>query len=433
MLLIKNTRIMDPAQGVDTKSDILIADGKIEKIGSGIKAPAKAEVFDANGAVTAPGFIDMHVHLREPGYEHKATIASELAAAAAGGFVGVACMPNTNPAMDDSSIVRNVIERAAGAMGGLVSVYPIAAVTKERAGKQITEMAELSDMNVVGFSDDGNPVESAEIMRIALEYSKMYGKPIIQHAEEKSMTHGGAMNEGLVSTMLGLPGIPAVAEALMIQRDIMLTEYTGGAYHVAHLSTRMGLDLIRAAKKKGLPVTCEVAPHHFTLTDEEVRSFDTNTKMHPPLRTQDDVDAMKEGLADGTIDAIATDHAPHSFDEKEVEYLYAPFGIVGLETAIGLSVSELVKPGILTLAQMIEKFTTNPRTVLRLPQAVLKEGERACLTVFDPYAEWTVDIKAFISKSKNSPFGGRMLTGRALGVVNNGTHLLQPVAAQPSR
>jgi len=420
-ILIKNARIIDPSQKIDRRASILIENGIIKTIADTIDKPKDAEVHDVEGCVAAPGFIDMHVHLREPGYEHKATIATELVSAAAGGFVGVACMPNTNPAIDDSSIVRYIKEQAAKAMDGMIDVYPIAAVTKNRDGKQITEMAELSDAGVVGFSDDGNPVENTQIMRIALEYAKMFNKPIIQHAEDKALSHGGVMNEGFVSTTLGLPGIPTIAEAVMIQRDIMLTIYTGGSYHVAHLSTNAGLTLIREAKENGLPVTCEVAPHHFTLTDEEVRSFDTNTKMHPPLRSQEDVDAMKEGLRDGTIDVIATDHAPHSYDEKEVEYLYAPFGIVGLETAIGLSVSELVKPGILSLTQMIEKFTTNPRRILNLPQVMIKEGEKASITIFNPEKEWTVDIQKLRSKSKNSPFHGRKLFGQPVAVINNGS------------
>ncbi len=418
-ILLKDARIIDPSQGLDTKADLQIENGFITGISAGLQAQKNSEQYDLQGSVVAPGFIDMHVHLREPGYEHKATIATELHAAAAGGFVGVACMPNTNPAIDDTSIVRYIKERSLKVLDGLVDVYPIAAVTKNREGKQITEMAELSGAGVVAFSDDGSPVENAQIMRIALEYSKMFNKPIIQHAEEKTLTHGGVMNEGFISTILGLPGIPSIAEALMIQRDIMLTVYCGGRYHVAHLSTKIGLDLIREAKRNGLPVTCEVTPHHFTLQEEEVKSFDTNTKMHPPLRTQEDVDAMKEGLKDGTIDVIATDHAPHSYDEKEVEYLYAPFGIVGLETAIGLSISELVKPGILTLPQMIEKFTVNPRRILDLPHVMIKEGEKACLTIFNPDEEWTVDINQFKSKSKNTPFHGHKLSGKPVGIVNN--------------
>jgi dihydroorotase len=420
MLLLRNSRIIDPGLQIDTKSDILIENGIIKQTGENIETPTGAEVYDLEGAVVAPGFIDMHVHLREPGYEHKETITTGLKAAAAGGFVAVACMPNTNPAIDDSSIVRYIKERSAIALQGLVDVYPIAAITKNREGKQITEMAELSETGAVGFSDDGSPVESAQIMRIAFEYSKMFDKPIIQHAEEVSMTHGGVMHEGFVSTTLGLPGIPSIAEAIMIHRDILLVEFTGGKYHVAHLSTKLGLDLIRDAKRKNLPVTCEVTPHHFTLTDEEVRTFDTNTKMHPPLRTKEDVEAMKSGLQDGTIDVIATDHAPHSYDEKQVEYLYAPFGIVGLETAIGLSVTELVKTGTLTLSQLIEKFTYNPRKILNLPQISIKQGEPACLTIFDPDRQWTVDTDFFKSKSKNSPFGGRKLYGKPLGIVNKG-------------
>ncbi|MEK7669897.1 MAG: dihydroorotase, partial [Bacteroidota bacterium] len=301
-----------------------------------------------------------------------------------------------------------------------VDVYPIAAATKGRLGEELSPMAELVEAGAVGFTDDGSPIASAEIMRRVLEYSSMYGVPIIQHAEEHSMTKGGAMNEGKVATRLGVPGIPSIAEEIMVQRDIqLLTYFPAARYHVAHISTRGALEDVRRAKKAKLNVTCEVTPHHFTLTDEVVSGFDTNTKMNPPLRTSDDVEAMKLGLKDGTIDVIATDHAPHTIDEKDVEYTEAPFGIVGLETALGLAISELVMKNYLSLYQLVEKFSTNPRRILSLPLILIQEGEKANLTLFDPSAEWVVDRQTFKSKSKNTPFQGRRLQGKALGIFNN--------------
>jgi dihydroorotase len=384
-----------------------------------LKAPS-AQVVDLRGKVIAPGFIDMHVHLREPGYEYKETVLSGVTAAAAGGFTAVCCMPNTNPAIDDESVVRMIQSKARAALNGLVDVYPVGAVTAERKGERLAPMAELAAAGAVAFTDDGDPVHDAEIMRRALEYAAMYGRVVIQHAQDMPMTRGGVMNEGFVSTSLGLPGMPPAGEDIVVSRDIQLAQYTGGRYHVAHMSTAGATDLVRQAKAKGLKVTGEVTPHHFTLTDEAVRGYDTNTKMNPPLRTADDVAALKKGLKDGTIDVIATDHAPHSFDEKQVEYQQAPFGIVGLETAIGLTISELVLTGVLTLAQMVEKMSVNPRTILGLPPIRIVEGEKANLTIFDPAAEWIVDPSAFKTKSKNTPFGGRKLTGKPVGIVNNG-------------
>jgi dihydroorotase len=367
----------------------------------------------------------MHVHLREPGFEHKETIETGCTAAAAGGFTAVCCMPNTNPAIDDESVASYVHEKGRTVCEGIVDVYPIAAVTKGREGVELAPMAELVEAGAVGFSDDGSPVASAEIMRRAFEYSSMYGIPIIQHAEESTMTQGGCMNEGLTSTRLGMAGIPPVAEELMIARDIILLRYVKKArYHVAHISTRGALDHVRKAKKEGLKITCEVTPHHFTLTEEAVSGFDTNTKINPPLRTDDDRAALMEGLRDGTIDVIATDHAPHTIDEKEVEYTQAPFGIVGLETAVGLSITEVVEKQVLTLFQLIEKLSTNPRRILSLPIIKIAEGEPANLTLLDPSLEWTVNIGSFHSKSKNSPFNGWRLKGRAIGILNNGKALL---------
>ena len=423
-LLLKGGRLVDPVSGRDEIVDIQILDGKIAQIAPTLVASGGAKEIDLRGKVVAPGFIDMHVHLREPGYEHKETIATGCASAAAGGFTAVCCMPNTNPAIDDESVVRYVHAKGNEVCDGIVDVFPIAAATKGRKGEELSPMAELVQAGAVGFTDDGAPISSPEIMRRALEYSSMYGVPVIQHAEESSLTQNGCMNEGATATRLGMPGIPPIAEELMIARDVILLRYTPKArYHVAHVSTANALNHVRTAKTEGLNVTCEVTPHHFTLTEEVVSGFDTNTKMNPPLRSKADVAAMKEGLRDGTIDVIATDHAPHTIDEKEVEYTTAPFGIVGLETAVGLCLTELVGKKVLTMSQLIQKLSTNPRKILSLPQIVFKEGEAANITMLDPSLEWTVDTEAFRSKSKNSPFHGFRLKGRAIGIINNGKAL----------
>ncbi|HLF13548.1 MAG TPA: dihydroorotase [Bacteroidota bacterium] len=419
-LLLKNGNLVDPSNGIDTESDLLIVEGRIEKIGRNLKAGPGVKEMDLRGKVVSPGFFDMHVHFREPGFEHKETIATGCASAAAGGFTGVCCMPNTNPPIDDATVVSFIHEKGRTALNGAVDVFCIGAVTKGREGKLLAPMADLAGAGVVAFSDDGSPVSDPEIMRRALEYAGMFGKPIIQHAEESSMTRGGAMNEGPTATVLGLPAIPPVAEEIMVGRDILLAKYVGAQYHVAHISTRGTLEQVRAARSRGIAVTCEITPHHFTLSDDAVDGFDTNTKMNPPLRSKEDLHAMKEGLRDGTIDAIATDHAPHSRDEKQVEYVNAPFGIVGLETAIGLTVTELLEPGVISLPRMVELMSINPRKILHLPPVGLKEGTMANLTIFDTVAKWTVDAGAFRSKSKNSPFNGYKLRGRAVGIVNNG-------------
>jgi dihydroorotase len=418
-LLLKNGHIIDPASGIESVNDVLVRNGVIEKIAPAIQAPGGIREIDMTGKVVAPGFTDMHVHLREPGFEHKETIESGLLSAAAGGFTAVCCMPNTNPAIDDAGLVRDVIERGRRVHGGIVDLFPIAAVTRGREGKELSAMLELAEAGAVGFSDDGSPVSSAEVMRRALEYCAMTGRPLIQHAEETTLAKGGVMNEGALSTALGLPPIPPIAEELMVERDIRLARYAGARYHVAHISTAASVGLVRSAKAAGLAVTCEVTPHHLVLTEEAVRGYDTNTKMNPPLRTQEDVEAMKEGLRDGTIDAIATDHAPHTIDEKDVEYIYAPFGIIGLETAVGIAIKELVVSGILTLHHLIEKFSTNPRLILGLPPIRMKEGELANMTLLDPDLVWKVDPKTFKSRSRNTPFGGWTLQGRAIGIINH--------------
>lgn len=418
-ILLKNGRLIDPVSGRDEELDMHIADGTFAGIGKNLSVPA-AQVIELRGKIVVPGFIDMHVHLREPGFEHKETILTGVTSAAAGGFTAVCCMPNTNPPIDDESVVRFIQAKARTALNGLVDVYPVAAVTKERKGERLAPMAELAEAGAVAFTDDGDPVHDAEIMRRALEYAAMYGKTVIQHAQDIPLTRGGAMNEGYVATLLGIPGMPPAGEEVVVARDLLLARYTGGHYHVAHVSTAGAAELLRQAKARGEEVSGEVTPHHFTLTDEAVKTYDTNTKMNPPLRTADDVEALRKALKDGTIEVIATDHAPHSFDEKQVEFQYAPFGIVGLETAIGLTITELVSTGVLSLMQMVEKFSTNPRRILRLPPIKIAEGERVNLTMIDPSHQWVVDPSTFRSKSKNTPFGGRKLTGKPFGVINNG-------------
>jgi dihydroorotase len=412
--LFKNARVIDPLAGIDGTRDILVVDGVIESVGP-VVTDAHAETFDLRGRIACPGFFDMHVHFREPGYEHKETLASGAHAAAAGGFTGVACMPNTDPPIDSAETVAFILRHAERLP---VDIHPIGCVTKDRAGRELAPLAELHAAGAVAFSDDGSPVADARVMRIALEYARMFDAPLIQHAEDRALSEGGAMHEGLISTMTGLPGIPRVAEDVIVARDIALAEYVDGRYHVAHLSTAGAAAAVRRAKERGLKVTCEVTPHHIALTDDAVAGFDTNAKMNPPLRTMDDVVALREALRDGVVDAIATDHAPHAVFEKDVAFVEAPFGIVGLETAIGVCVTELVHAGYLTLHELVEKLSTNPRRILRLPEIRIEPGEAANLTFFDPDAEWTVDVDAFRSKSHNSPFHGHVLRGRPLGIFN---------------
>ena len=414
--IFTNAHILDPVTGRDESADVLVIDGVIAGIGSGLEHSG-AEAVDMTGKYLVPGLCDMHVHFRDPGFEYKEDLASGAESAMAGGFTAVACMPNTDPPIDTAQTVRYLLEKAAPLM---VDILPIGAVTKGRAGKELAPMAELRDAGAVAFSDDGSPVFNSKVLRVALEYSSMLGVPLIQHAEDPQLFEGGAINEGFTSTVLGLPGIPRLSEDTVVKRDIDFVAFVGGRYHVAHISTSGAVQAVREAKARGLNVTAEVAPHHFALTDEAVYGYDTNTKMNPPLRTQPDVDAMKEGLRDGTIDAIATDHAPHATVEKEVEFEYAPFGIVGLETSVGLSISELVNPGFLTMMQLVEKMSTNPRRILGLPEIRIEEGASANFTFIDAGAEWSVDADAFRSKSRNTPFGGRPLTGRATGIFNKG-------------
>jgi dihydroorotase len=416
-LLIKGGNVVDPEKLTIEKADLLIDDGIITAIGQELSAEG-AEVLIAEGKLVCPGLIDMHVHLREPGFEAKETIASGTRAAAMGGFTAVACMPNTNPIIDNAALVCSILDRANSE--AVVKVHPIAAITKDSKGAELTEMADLKTAGAVALSDDGQPVSDAGVMRRAMQYAQMLDLPVISHSEDKSLAAEGAMHEGYYSTVLGLKGIPAAAEEVMIARDIILAESTNSRLHLAHISTAGSVELVRQAKRRGVKVTCEVTPHHFTLTDADVVGYDTATKVNPPLRTAADVAAIKAGLADGTIDVIATDHAPHTVEEKAVEYQYAPFGLVGLETAVGLVFTELVTPGVLTVAQAIAKLSLAPASVLGVAAGRLAKGEMADITIIDPEAEEAVDPQSFASKGKNSPFIGRVLKGLPIVTIVNG-------------
>lgn len=415
-VLLKGLQLLNPDQGLDKKADILISDGIIEKIGSIDSSEIKdVKEYNFEGKLGVPGLYDMHVHFREPGQEDKETVISGSNSAAAGGFTGVACMPNTNPAIDSAEVVKFIIDRG---RDHLVDINPIGAVSKGRKGEGLAPLLELYDAGAVGFSDDGTAVKTAALLRSALEYSKMIDAPIIEHCEDESLA-GGSMNESIVSTQLGLPSIPTVAEDLIVMRGILLAEYTGGKIHVAHISSKRSVELVREAKKRGVEVSAEVAPHHFTLTDECIKAFDPNYKMNPPLREQKDVDALIVGLQDGTIDCIASDHAPHNIEEKEMEYIYAPNGIIGLETQLGITLTELYHTNKLTIEQIVEKLSVNPRKVLNLEVPQIAIGEVANLTIIDIEVEWEVDIKSFKSRSINSPFAGRKLKGKSIAVINS--------------
>jgi dihydroorotase len=420
MTLFRNIRLLHPGQGLDRRADLLIADGIIRAIGENITAPDGADVRDASQWVAAPGFFDMHVHLREPGGTHKETIATGCASAANGGFTGVCCMPNTVPSIDSVEVVHSILYRAQGLP---VDVLPSAATTKGRKGEQLAPMGELHDAGVRMFTDDGDCVRSAEVMRRAFEYASMFdGAVMSQHCEEHVMTTGFAMNEGPVSTRLGLPGYPDVAENLIIARDIMLAGFCGDRpYHVSHMSTAGGVELVRAAKGRGASnITCEVTPHHFILTDEAVEKYGTNAKMNPPLRSRHDLEAVIEGFRDGTIDVIATDHAPHALSEKDVEFQAAPNGIIGLETSIGLSYTYLVDAGVISLGRLVELMSINPRRILSQPVPAIEEGAVANLTIFAPEERWIVDTTKFKTMSLNTPFNGWELKGKPIAIANRG-------------
>lgn len=416
-LLLKNARVVDPSAGIDGSNDVLIEDGRIARVASRITASA-ATTLDLAGLCVCPGFIDMHVHLREPGQEWKETIATGTRAAAAGGFTGVACMPNTQPPIDSRSVVEFVLAQARE--HGTVPVYPIGCVSKGQLGVELAEMGDMAVAGARAFSDDGKPVASAGLMRRALEYSKIFDLPVIDHCEEPTLVVGGVVHEGEVATRLGLSGWPGVAEDVMVSRDILLAEYTGGAIHIAHMSTGRSADLVRRAKGVGIRVTCEVTPHHFALTDEAVSEYDTHAKMNPPLRSESDRQALLAAIADGTVDAIATDHAPHNTDEKCVEFSHAPFGVVGLETAVSICLDRLVHGGVIGLSRMVELLSSGPATILRLKKGSLREGDDADITVLDLERRVVVTASAFESKSVNTPFGGWALRGGPVMTIVSG-------------
>ncbi len=417
-LVIRGGRVIDPSQHHDAVADVVILDGRIAGVGQGLGVPDGAQVVDASGKVVAPGLIDLHVHLREPGREDVETVASGARAAAAGGFTAVCPMPNTDPVTDNQAAVGFIVKQALAA--GAARVYPIAAVSLGQKGQQLAEFGELVGAGAVAVSDDGKPVASSHLMRMALSYARTFDIPVADHCEDPTLKADGVMHEGLVSTRLGLRGIPAAAEEIMVARNLLLAELTGGHVHLCHMSTRGSVELIRRAKEKGVRVTAEATPHHLTLTDEACEGYNTNAKMNPPLREAADVAALRAALQDGTIDVIATDHAPHHYDAKEREFDDAPFGIVGLETALGLGITELVRGGLLTLPQLIDRMSTSPARVFHLPGGTLRRGSPGDLVIFDPEERWRVDPARFLSKSRNSPFAGRELAGRVLRTVIDG-------------
>jgi dihydroorotase len=419
-LLIKGGRVIDPASKFDAVADVLIRDGKVEAVGTALKADG-ATVLDATGAIVAPGFIDMHVHLREPGIEYAETIETGARAAAAGGFTTICCMPNTSPVNDSATVTSYIVQRAREV--AVVNVFPIGAITKGSNGEELAAIGSMREAGIVAISDDGRPVMNARVMRRAMELAHALDIPVIDHCEDLNLSAGGDMNEGPESVRLGLRGIPSASEDVMVARDLLLAELTGASFHVAHLSTMRSMAMVAFAKSRGVKVSCEVTPHHFALTDRvlaELGAYDSNYKMKPPLRRSGDVEAIIEGIRDGTVDAIATDHAPHPGDEKMQEFERCPFGITGLETAIGLTLSELVHPGHISVGRMVELFTTGPADVLRMDRGRLKPGAPGDVTVFDLTTEWTFDVRQSHSKSRNSPFSGRRFKGGPLATVTGG-------------
>jgi dihydroorotase len=426
-VLIANGRVIDPSQGIDGVCDIMIEDGKIKEVRKRGRSRGRRmagegrgndETVNAEGLLVLPGLVDMHVHLREPGFEYKETIKTGTEAAVRGGITSVCCMPNTNPVNDNSSVTEFIRKRAV--QEGACSVFPVGAITKGQKGEELAELTMLYEAGCVAFSDDGMPVMDSLMMRRALEYSKILGVPVISHCEDLSLSAGGVMNEGLLSVTLGLKGIPSQAEEVMVARDIALAELTGGRLHVAHVSTARSVEIIRAAKKRGIAdITAETCPHYFSVTEDAVGEYNTGAKVNPPLRRKHDVEAIREGLSDGTIDVIATDHAPHHMDEKEREFDFAPSGISGLETTVGLSM-RLVDEGVLTLTKLVEKMALNPAAITGLSKGTLKPGSDADLTIIDTMTEYTVDAARFLSKGKNSPFDSWVLHARPSVTISNG-------------
>lgn len=415
--IIKGGRVIDPSQQLDEVLDILIDDGRIAALGKGLTAE-DAEVIDAAGKVAAPGLIDLHVHFREPGLEYKEDIASGSRAAARGGVTTVVCMPNTDPVVDHPALVKYVMEK--GRAVGLTNVLTTGCITKGMKSEELSEIGDLKEAGAVAITDDGRPVLSSGLMRRALEYAKMFDMPVMSHSEDLSLVDGGSMNEGETSTRLGLRGIPKTAESVAVSRDVLIAEETGARLHVCHVSTKNSIEAVRAAKKRGAKITCETAPHYFSLTDKACEGFCTNAKMNPPLRDAEDVAAVIEGLMDGTIDAIATDHAPHHRDEKEVEFDKALNGIVGLETSLPLGITHLVRPGKLTLSQLIEKMSTVPAKIIGIDRGSLQQGKIADLVLFDPEEKYIIHGDDFASKGRNTPFDGHEVYGKVLMTISEG-------------
>jgi len=416
-LFIKGGRVIDPSQGLDEKLDIQVVDGKIAETGKKLTPRKGVEVIDAKGLIVAPGLIDMHVHLRDPGLEYKEDIVSGTRSAAAGGFTSIACMPNTRPVNDNKAVTSYIIARAKAE--GLVNVFPVGGITQGMKGENLAEMGDLREAGCVAVSDDGKPVSNPELMRRALEYAKGMGIMLISHSEDLVLSADGQMNDGFTATELGLKGIPWVAEDAAVARDVFLAEFTGSPIHIAHVSTKGAVQIIRDAKARGVKVTCETAPHYFILTEDAVRGYDSNAKMNPPLRSAEDREAIRAGLADGVIDAIATDHAPHHQDEKDVEFVLASNGIIGLETSLPLSLS-LVEDKALDLGDLIARMTVNPARILGIDRGTLKQGAVADITIIDPDIRWTVEADKLASKSRNSPFLGKEMKGRAAYTIVGG-------------
>src|SRR5437016_4392927 len=428
-LLLQGGRVIDPSRDFDRTTDVLVQDGKIAALDAALGSPDGVEVREVRGWVVAPGLVDVHVHLREPGNEDEETVATGARAAAAGGFTAVCAMPNTDPVTDNQAAVGFIVRQSVRA--GFARVYPIGAVSVGQRGERLAEMGEMVGAGAVAVSDDGRPVASGHLMRTVLEYARTFDIPVADHCEEPTLAAGGAMHEGLVATRLGLKGIPAAAEEIMVARDIVLAELTGGHVHLCHLSTRGAVDLLRRAKERGLRVTAEVTPHHLALTDHACEDYDTHAKMNPPLREAADVAALRAALKDGAIDCIASDHAPHAYDEKEAAFDDAPFGIVGLETAFAVAYTDLVGGGLFTLPELIRRMTTEPARAFHLPGGTLAPGAVADIVVLDPAAKWTVDPATFHSKSRNTPFTGRALTGRALLTIVAGA-IIHDVESPPT-
>jgi len=430
-LLLKGGKLVDPSQGLNKIGDLLIVEGKISGVGGSIAGPEDVEVIACDGLIVSPGFIDVHCHLREPGREDVETIATGARAAAAGGFTAVCAMPNTDPVTDNQAAVGFIVRQ--GQRAAAARVYPIGAISVGQDGKVLAEFGEMVGAGAVAVSDDGRPVASAQLMRTALEYARTFKIPVIDHCEEPTLSAGGSMNEGIVSAQLGLKGIPAEAEEVMVIRDILLARLTGGHVHLAHMSTKGSVELIRWGKERGIRVTAEVCPHHLSLTEESVRGYETNAKMNPPLRTAKDVEALREAVKDGTIDLIATDHAPHHYDEKEREFADAPNGIVGLETALAVVVTNLVEKGALKFPDLVDRMSCTPARIFNLPGGSLKKGGVADVTVFDPSERWKVDPSQFLSKGRNSPYTGMTLVGRASCTIVGGSVVYRSGNSAPDR